>query len=137
MIENKPSFRGRTGAVCGLKGAPSFFCGALQSFVVGNPYGSIVGAFFCASPDFDDNLCLVLRKSQSGVVGLLSTHMDDILVCSSSCVCPDIIRLLTIRFGGLKPKDWGGGGTGETARGLEMARFRDGSATASQRSCFD
>ena len=93
-----------TGAVVGLNEAPSCSYNALQTFVLDKSLLVTWGNGVRASSDCGDNFYLVLRKSQPGVFGQLSTHVVDILVCGSPSAFPVIPRLPTLRFGELKSK---------------------------------
>ena len=90
------------------------------------------------SSDSDDNLYPVLHRGQPGEVDLPSTHVNDISVWGSPCICPDITPPLTLRGGELKSKDVGVGDMETRLVHCDpgMTRPPGGSVAGPQRSYF-
>ena len=113
----------------------SFFGQTLQRYLGEKHLGFRFGQVFCAPSDFGDNLFPSFARDQSGLVGLLSTHVGDISVGGDPSIYPAASRLLALRFGVLKSSlDVDDTSTRLAHRGLEITRPNDGSPAVSRNS---
>ena len=95
-------------------------------------YGGVFG--LCSA--FGDNFFVVCRTEKTGLVGMFSVHVDDVLVCTASfarlgIMSPSALRLGRLEIAELESR----GATSKLTRcGFEMERSPDGSLRVSQRS---